>query len=164
MEELEMTAEESTEILKTNAEEITADSTTEEQAEEHSPEVKNEEKEEKEAIAAVDYGEIETHDLKELHALFPHLRDKTSILELDNPLRYAALRDLGLSPKEAYLATSEPTQKYDNRSHLRSSVPKSVAAPSDMLSHSELAAARELFSGLSDREIQKLYKKVARQQ
>jgi len=112
--------------------------------------------------AAVDYGLIEKQDLEELHALFPHLRDKTSIMELDNPLRYAALRDLGLSAKEAYLATSEPIRKYDNRSHLTSSVPRSAAAPSGTLTRGELEAARELFSGLSDREIQKLYKKVSR--
>ncbi len=109
-----------------------------------------------------DFAEIERRDLSELKTLFPNLKDKTSILELDNPLRYAALRDLGLSPKEAYLATSEPVRKYDNRSHLISSVPKSAAAPSDLLSRGELEAARELFSGLSDRELQRLYKKVSR--
>ena len=112
--------------------------------------------------AAVDYGEIEKQDLEELRAAFPHLKNTNSITELDNPLRYAALRDLGLSPKEAYLATSEPVRKYDNRSHLRSSVPRSAAAPSGILTRSELEAARELFSGLSDGEIQKLYKKVSR--
>ncbi len=111
---------------------------------------------------SIDYEELEKADMEELRSLFPHLRDKTSITELDNPLRYAALRDLGLTPKEAYLATSEPMRKYDNRSHLRSSVPKSASAPTDILTRGELEAARELFSGLSDREIQKLYKKVSR--
>lgn len=120
------------------------------------------EEEQNEDIATVDYGEVERQDLEELHALFPHLRDKTSIMELDNPLRYAALRDLGLSAKEAYLATSEPVRKYDNRSHLRSSVPKSAAMPQNTLTRGELEAARELFSGLSDREIQQLYTKVSR--
>lgn len=123
----------------------------------------NEDGEEKsEPSDTPDFAEIEKRDLSELKALFPNLKDKTSILELDNPLRYAALRDLGLSPKEAYLATSEPVRKYDNRSHLISSVPKSAAAPSDLLSRGELEAARELFSGLSDRELQRLYKKVSR--
>ena len=111
---------------------------------------------------AVDYTELARADMEELRSLFPHLREKTSITELDNPLRYAALRDLGLTPKEAYLATSEPMQKYDNRSHLRSAVPKSASAPTGILTRGELEAARELFSGLSDREIQKLYKKVSR--
>ena len=125
-------------------------------------ETDEEAKENEEAYVTVDYGEVEKQDLEELQALFPHLKSKTSITELDNPLRYAALRDLGLSPKEAYLATSDFRQSYDNRSHLRSSVPKSASAPQNILSRSELDAARELFSGLSDREIQKLYKKVSR--
>lgn len=112
--------------------------------------------------SAVDYTEVARADMEELRSLFPHLREKTSITELDNPLRYAALRDLGLTPKEAYLATSEPMQKYDNRSHLRSAVPKSASTPTGILTRGELEAARELFSGLSDREIQKLYKKVSR--
>ena len=115
-----------------------------------------------EDTSEVDYGEIERQDLSELKSIFPHLRDKSSILELDNPLRYAALRDLGLSPKEAYLATSEPIRKYDNRSHLISAVPKSASSPADLLSRGELEAARELFSGLSDRELQRLYKTVTK--
>ena len=117
---------------------------------------------EPEESAAVDYAELARADMEELRSLFPHLRDKTSIAELSNPLRYAALRDLGLTPKEAYLAIGEPVPKYDNRSHLRSSVPKSASAPTGILTRGELEAARELFSGLSDREIQKLYKKVSR--
>ena len=120
------------------------------------------EKAEDKVYDAVDYGEIEKQDLEELRALFPHLKNTASITELENPLRYAALRDLGLTPKEAYLATSEPIRKYDNRSHLRSSVPKSATAPSGILTRGELETARELFSGLSDREIQQLYKKVSR--
>ena len=130
---------------------------------ENTPEIENEnESEEDGSTDAVDYGDIEKQDLEELRTLFPHLKGIESITELQNPLRYAALRDLGLTPREAYMATNEPIQRYDNRSHLRSSVPKGATAPSGILSSSELEAARELFSGLSDREIQKLYKKVSR--
>ena len=110
----------------------------------------------------VDYEKLAREDMKELISLFPYLSEKESIYELSNPLRYAALRDLGLSPKEAYLATCEPVVRYDNRSHLRSAVPRAAGAASDMLGAKELEAARELFSGLSDREIQKLYKKVSK--
>ena len=161
MEELEITRENNAENKEDGN---VTDASNEENAAEITPDANDvpTEQEVNEAIDTVDYGEIEKQDLKELQALFPHLKNKTSITELDNPLRYAALRDLGLSPKEAYLATSEPIHKYDNRSHLRSSVPKSVAAPRDLLSRNELEAARELFSGLSDGEIQKLYKKVSR--
>ena len=115
-----------------------------------------------EVFDAIDYAELEKNDLAELSAIFPALRTKTSIAELDNPLRYAALRDLGLSPKEAYLATTEPIQREDNRSHLTSSVPHGAGSGSSAMSPRELDAARELFSGLSDREIRKLYNKVTK--
>lgn len=167
MNELEMTQitkvdeDESKENPQSNDNLDCADRLDEENTTEESD--KNEADEEKnEPSDTLDFAEIERRDLSELKALFPNLKDKTSILELENPLRYAALRDLGLSPKEAYLATSEPVRKYDNRSHLTSSVPKSAIAPSDLLSRGELEAARELFSGLSDRELQRLYKKVSR--
>lgn len=109
-----------------------------------------------------DYADLAKKDMQELASLFPHLRGKESVRELENPLRYAALRDLGLSPKEAYLATHGSVGGYDNRSHLRSAVPRGAASGSDMLGARELEAARELFTGLSDREIQKLYKRVSK--
>lgn len=140
-------------------EDTVAESSTESFPDTPNPEISEDIKDEGDSI---DYEELERTDMEELCSLFPNLRGKTKITELDNPLRYAALRDLGLTPKEAYLATSEPIQKYDNRSHLKSSVPRSAAAPADILTRSELEAARELFSGLSDREIQKLYKRVSR--
>ena len=154
MEELEMTD------LNEEAIETEEPADTREIGEDGQPE--DTQSESAENVGAVNYTELARADMEELRSLFPHLREKTSITELDNPLRYAALRDLGLTPKEAYLATNEPMQKYDNRSHLRSSVPKSASAPTGILTRGELEAARELFSGLSDREIQKLYKKVSR--
>jgi len=161
MEELEMTVTADEENKDTNSgihgEEVQGSEENEADETEAS-----EESESDEAIVTVDYGELAKADMEELRSIFPNLYDKSSITELDNPLRYAALRDLGLTPKEAYLATSEPIQKYDNRSHLKSSVPRSASAPTDILTRGELEAARELFSGLSDREIQKLYKKVIR--
>jgi hypothetical protein len=120
----------------------------------------NEESEDTSAEEPVDYAELAKADMRELRSLFPSLRDKTSITELDDPLRYAALRDLGLSPKEAYLATSAGIGAYDNRSHLRSAVSSSRGTSSRAMSESELKGARELFFGLSDKEIQRLYKKV----
>ena len=107
-----------------------------------------------------DFAELAKADMEALRLEFPELRDKSDITELKNPLRYAALRDLGLTPREAYLATSAPQVRYDNRSHLRSSVPSGARESAERLGGSELEAARELFSGLSDRELQKLYKKV----
>ena len=112
--------------------------------------------------APIDYEELMKSDMRELISLFPQLYGKSSITELDNPLRYAALRDLGLSPKEAYLATATYPPAYNNRSHLQSAVPRAAGTSPDILGAREMEAARELFSGLSDREIQKLYKKVSK--
>ena len=111
-----------------------------------------------------DYEALAKADLIALSEEFPSLRSISSILELDNPERYAQLRDLGLSPREAYLATAtrkpEKGIKYDNRSHLHSSVPKSHGGRVDAMSIGELREARDLFSGMSDSEIVRLYKKV----
>ena len=101
-------------------------------------------------------------DAEILASIFPNLRGIASVTELKNPLRYAALRDLGLSPKEAYLATCEPAAAYDNRSHLFSTARGKRGSAEPRMTHSELEAARELFDGLSDREIHSLYKKVTK--
>ena len=111
---------------------------------------------------STDYAALAVSDMQELIAIFPHLKGKQSVSELENPLRYAALRDLGLTPREAYLATAQPTVAYDNRSHLRSAVPIGAGALGQSMSTRELEEARELFSGLSDRDIQKLYKRVTK--
>ena len=107
-----------------------------------------------------DYASIVEEDLTSLRSEFPELRGINSILELRNPVRYGALRDLGLTPAEAYLATEGRSVRKDNRSHLVSSVPKSTARPMTDIPKRELEIARELFSDLSDREIHKLYRKV----
>ena len=109
-----------------------------------------------------DYDKIAREDLIALKEQFPEVGEITSITELDNPLRYAALRDLGLTPREAYLATQRRKDLYDNRNHLRGSVPRSAGGLGGSMSQSELSAARELFSGLSDRELQRLYKTVTK--
>ena len=106
------------------------------------------------------YARLAREDMEELIRIFPHRSGKRSVTELENPLRYAALRDLGLTPKEAYLATSGKASKYDTRSHLRSSVPIGAARSSESISTRELDEAREIFGNLSDREIHSLYKRV----
>ena len=53
----------------------------------------------------VDYASVLTADIEELKATFPELRSMDNISELADPIRFGALRDLGLSAKEAYLAS-----------------------------------------------------------
>lgn len=108
-----------------------------------------------------DYEALIASDLDALRSEFPELRDITEITDLNNPLRYAALRDLGLSPAEAYMATAK-RRSQDTRSHLKSAHGRSAKAPVGMMTQYELASARELFPGLSDSDLQRLYKKVTK--
>jgi len=108
----------------------------------------------------IDYGEVVIRDVMALRAQFPELRSLSDVCELENPLRYAALRDLGLSPAEAYLATSRRHKK-DNRSHLYSTR-TATCAPQGAMTEAEMAAAREIFGDISDTEIRKLYKRVTK--
>ena len=110
----------------------------------------------------VDYEEVIERDLAELRESFPECRERlTGISELKDPMRFAALRDLGLSAKEAFLATGGVRRGYDNRAHLTSSVPAYARAAAEM-PRAEYEAARELFSDLSESEIRKLYRKVTK--
>ena len=111
---------------------------------------------------AVDYEELMRSDLATLRELFPEPRAVGSIAEIKNAMRYAALRDLGLSAEEAYLAARGRREKQDNRGHLQTAPKRNAHPQSAGMPRAELVRARELFSGLSDREIQKLYKKVSR--
>lgn len=114
--------------------------------------------EEKEAI---DYEALIADDIETLKSEFPELTGITDITDLNNPLRYAALRDLGLSPAEAYMATAK-RRTQDTRAHLRSAHGRNAVTTVGMMSQYELATARELFPGMSDSELQRLYKKVTK--
>ena len=110
----------------------------------------------------VNYEEVVKADIEALKAEFSELSTLRDITELENPLRYAALRDLGLTPSEAYLATTRHSRRRDNRSHLNTAVPRMASVPKGFMPDHELETARELFSGMSDAEIRKLYKKVTK--
>ncbi len=109
----------------------------------------------------VDYAALAAEDLAELKAQFPALKELPSLAALSDPVRYAELRDMGLSPKEAYLATGGTARRRsDNRAHLFSAVPRASALATNLPSSAEMAEARRLFSNLSDAQIHRLYKKV----
>lgn len=114
---------------------------------------------ERENDNAVDYAEVLKSDMKELSEEFSD-GDNIQITDLKNPMRYGALRDMELTPREAYLASGGKKEKIDNRAHLSSSVPRKLAASFSEIPKSELEAARELFEDMSDSEIRNLYKKV----
>ena len=111
-----------------------------------------------------DYEALIEEDLETLRKSIPELQSISDITELENPVRYGALRDLGLSPEEAYRATTTRTRvtKTDNRSHLRSSAPRAASSPTTSMSYRDMEIARDIFSGVPDSEIQRLYRKVTR--
>ena len=76
--------------------------------------------------------------------------------------RYSELRALGLTEKEAFFASASRAPRADTRSHLGGGMPKMAKSPMGAMPRRELEAAREIFSGLSDRQIENLYKKVTK--
>ena len=155
IEELTVTEEERGELpLQTSGELPSADE-TESSAISESEDCTNEREEQ------IDYESLIKEDIAQLKSEFKELHRLTDITELDNPLRYAALRDMGLSPREAYLATSRRRQN-NTRAHLSAAAPKSASSPGGAMSEVEMASARELFSDMSDDDIRKLYRKVTK--
>ena len=109
--------------------------------------------------SGIDYAELLKSDMNELTEELS-ASETLKITDLKNPIRYGALRDLGLTPKEAYLASGGRKERFDNRAHLSSSVPRKMAASFSEIPRAELDTARELFSDMNDSEIRNLYKKV----
>lgn len=117
-----------------------------------------------EADTEPDYEALINEDLQVLRSAFGELAGIKDITELENPVRYGALRDLGLTPEEAYLATTKrrKAEKADTKLHLRSSLPKRVYSKDSEISYRDMEIARDIFPGVSDKEIRRLYKKVTR--
>lgn len=109
------------------------------------------------------YSRLIDEDLDTLRKSFRELKGLSDLSELENPMKFARLRDEGFSAVEAYLECQRGKRTYDNRSHLRSSIPQKRTRDEGTMSKDELIAARELFPDISDAEIQKLYKSVTRQ-
>ena len=101
-------------------------------------------------------------ELDALRADCPELAGVGSLSEIEGAIRYGELRELGLSPREAYLATRPRRTLQQSRAHLTSASPASRRATAPAIPQRELRLAREIFDGLSDTEIEALYKRVTR--
>ena len=116
--------------------------------------------EEEEAEATAESAAYNTVDEAEALALeMPALAATAELAEAVENERYKELRALGLTPREAYLATAKPKAE-DTRAHLADSYPRASVSPRVGMTRSELMLAREIFEGMSDTEILRLYKKV----
>ena len=110
--------------------------------------------------APVDYAALAARDLGEIKRLAPVLAGLSHLAELPNALRYAALRDAGLSVEEALHAACHAylaPRAADNRAHLRSAVPIGAAGTPSRMTAAEMREARELFGDLTEGEIERLY-------
>ena len=112
------------------------------------------------AADGVDYGELLREDERTLTESFKSLPEDFKITDLCDPIRYGALRDLGLSPREAFLATGGIGAALDNRAHLTRSISGGAVKRSADIPRAELRIAREIFSDMSEGELQKLYRRV----
>ena len=96
-----------------------------------------------------------------------------SLGELRNPLRFAELREAGLSVEEAFLASnyrmlaerpraiSEKEARTD-KTPARASIPRAIGRANGMPT-ALLLRSRAMFEGLSDTELASLYRRVTRE-
>lgn len=111
-------------------------------------------------------------DLAILHAEFPETKDITKLEQIPNARRFAELRDIGVSAREAYVAANIDAHRdriaksvrqqsiNATKSHLVSNVPIASKDTSVKISRSDMEQLRDLFPNKSDKEIIALYKKT----
>lgn len=109
----------------------------------------------------VDYEALAARDLEELQMLSPDFRHVEHLSELPFARRFAELRELGLTVKEALYATLPSLPHASTKAHLTSSVPRAKGRSEGALSTEEMRAAKDLFYGLSEKEINSLYRRVS---
>ena len=117
-----------------------------------------------------DYAAMAESDLAEINKAFPSVQIK-SLLEIKDTRRYGELRDMGLSAKEAFLATSADmitanaervgANKATGKAHLQSVARKAGAKASSQMTNAERSFCREFFpEGTSDEDIERLFAKT----
>jgi hypothetical protein len=123
-------------------------------------------------LRAAEFEKMATADLAALKQEFPELKNLKHISEIPNFKRFGECRDKGLSPKEAFSAANpdgirdnvaNATRRAalnDTKNHLKSNVPKGAKDNALSIPKSELAEWREMFPGLSEKELRALYKKT----
>jgi hypothetical protein len=136
------------------------------------------EEEEAETAKAVlrqqEFERLAAADLAELHSAYPettaykHIKD----MPIEVAQKFAKFRDAGLTAKEAYAAANpdgvrssiassvKKQTQHASKSHLSSVTPKAARDVSVTMTKREIAEWRDLFPGMSDKEILALYRKT----
>ncbi|MCQ2385326.1 MAG: hypothetical protein MJ078_01425 [Clostridia bacterium] len=125
---------------------------------EEEPEPEDEQNREEEP--GYDYEKQAREDLEEIKRLDDRYGDVTHLSQLPFALRFAALRDKGLTVEEALAAATCRLPKETGKQHLRPSGGRSFGTGDIRMTGKELAAARNLFGNLPDREIISIYRRV----
>lgn len=108
----------------------------------------------------VDYEQLAAEDLAEIKRLDPSYAPASHLGELPFARRFAELRDLGLSVKEALAAAAPRFERQDGKTHLRAFAPRGARIPEGTLDRDRMKEAKQLFAGLSEQEINALYRRV----
>ena len=161
-----------TNVMQETAEETTGEETTSEKSAENTasePEAKKETEEPDLEKATADFERMANEDLSEIKRLFPSFSDLTHVRELDRAERFGEMREAGFSVEEALLATNyerifeavvKKARSINGKSHLVSRVPTASGGEAVGMTSEEMRNAKEMFTGLSEREIQSLYKRA----
>ncbi len=117
----------------------------------------------------LDYERMASEDLAEIKRLFPSFSDISHLRELDRAERFGEMREAGLSVEEALMATNyerifeaivKKARAVNGKSHLQSRVPTAAGGEESGMTGEQMRQAKEMFDGLSEREIQSLYKRA----
>lgn len=109
----------------------------------------------------IDYARMAMEDLAEIKRLDPAYAPAAHLGDLPFAHRFAELRDLGLSVAEALAAAAPRFDRYDGRRHLRAVLPRGTKSPDGGLDRDRMKEAKMLFSGMSEAEINALYRRVS---
>lgn len=113
-------------------------------------------------------------DLAAVQQAYPETKQYKSVFEFPNFAKFSRYRDLGLPPDEAYIAANpkgvmtsvagaaqqQARNLSSTKDHLRSNVPVGSKDKSITITKKQMAEYRDLFPGMSDKEIVALHKQT----
>ena len=113
-------------------------------------------------------------DLAAVQKAYPNTKQYKSVFEFPNFAKFSKFRDAGLSPEEAYIAANpqgvmtsvagaaqqQARNLSNTKDHLRSNVPVGSKDKSITITKKQMAEYRDLFPGMSDKEIVALHKQT----